>query len=1141
MNSNVSGESVENPGSSIVGGTNADPNEFPWQVSLQNIFDGTHECAGSLIHERWVLTAAHCMIRGGRVIPANSGVIVLGEHDFGTESGNEQTIGVDKIFVHPDYNPATNENDIALLLLNTPATINSFVSTIDTATSANVGSAAEPGVTATITGWGNTAQDIDADPNDNSSVVPDILQKAQATILSEAAADAAYSGRRDIKETMLAAARSGIDTCDGDSGGPLTVENGPNTLLAGITSFGFGCADPAFPGIYTRVSSFETWIKNTMNSVLVVGTGGDFATIQLAVNAANAGDVIQILPGSYMEQVTINKDLTLFGSGSSMTTIISPASGLAALSGASMNRSYIIGVTNGATVTIESITVDGGSTGTDNLELVGIAGFDSNVSVNECVIQNVDGGSGIGIAEFGSGYLYVDRVTVNTFYEAGISYKGDGTNWAAVVFSAVTGNLSASIRQFGIHLEGATNATFGGNTVNQISGGTPTNVSVAISSINNDDVLIDKNTITGTDSLDGYGIYVNGNRNSLNVTGNSITDIGFGVVFDGLPAGTFSGTIGGNDITDGPVDGAAIFIDTVTATITNNSLRDNDTGIYLLDDSNVIGNSIISNNEISGVGAAGSDAFFIVSETTNAALDDGSAPNVDNGVTFFGSTQTVNAANNWFGNTVAADINAQIRGDVTVSPFLLSGDVDNNNVGFLPPVVDNEAPFVNAIISSTPNGTYADGDDINITVRFSEIVFLNEGTLDVMLSTGVTLNMSAVIGDSVFGTYNVGPTESDSDLDVTNVSLSGGTLQDSGNNDAILTLPMDRNLADIKELVIDNTPIVAVPNRIGYQGHVQVNGKNFNGDGLFKFMLFADPNLSSSVLWTNDDSSSDIGTPPTNAVDISVVNGLYSVNLGDENIMNMTPITPDVFHSPNAYLQVWFNDNDSNGVNQFQLLSPDQTLNTSAYAFIAAEVAPGSIANESLESGSFANITGVGELDHVTVTGSSYLAALTGRVGIGIDNPSEKLSVDGKIESTNGGFKFPDGSELHSAANVSAIVPVGSGSDIIASGLISYFAANGSDIESIENYVQFPLPRDGMVRSFTIKITSNSLDGHATLTLRINGADTGIWITVPAGATGVYSNGNTAEAMAGDLFSIEVDTTAAGSGELQYVSGSFEY
>ncbi len=124
-----------------------------------------------------------------------------------------------------------------------------------------------------------------------------------------------------------------------------------------------------------------------------------------------------------------------------------------------------------------------------------------------------------------------------------------------------------------------------------------------------------------------------------------------------------------------------------------------------------------------------------------------------------------------------------------------------------------------------------------------------------------------------------------------------------------------------------------VPTQINHQGVVSVNGLRFTGSGDFKFAI-VDPGTGNFV-WTNDDPTPDTNTEPTNAVMVTVTNGVYSVALGDMvNLTNMTEIPASLFADFDALkLRIWFND----GVNGSQQLSPDQPLTTSPYAFRAVK------------------------------------------------------------------------------------------------------------------------------------------------------------------------------------------------------------
>ncbi len=228
----------------IVGGQDADPGEYPWQV---RVMPGGSLCGGSLIDEEWVLTAAHCV---PNLAPEDVSVI-LGDHLLFAGDSSEQTISVSEIHMHPDYSEATSDSDIALLKLSSPATI--IADQVETISLHQATSIAN-GEIGTVTGWGSTSE---------GGNVSNTLQEVNVPIVSNATCNESYGS---ITTNMICAgyAEGGKDSCQGDSGGPLMVSDGIGGLeLVGVVSFGSGCARPNFYGVYTRVSSFLSWIDST--------------------------------------------------------------------------------------------------------------------------------------------------------------------------------------------------------------------------------------------------------------------------------------------------------------------------------------------------------------------------------------------------------------------------------------------------------------------------------------------------------------------------------------------------------------------------------------------------------------------------------------------------------------------------------------------------------------------------------------------------------------------------------------------------------------------------------------------------------------------------------------------------------------
>jgi hypothetical protein len=235
----------------IIGGHEAEPGEWPWQVALIHAGgDPFYDqfCGGSLIERDWVLTAAHCASGSG----PNDIEVLAGIHNLSNPESSHQRLSLSQIVVHPNYNSSTFDNDLALLRLATPATLGPRVATVPLV-AAGVGNLA--GQISTVTGWGLTEFGY-----------PDVLYEAEVPIITNAACNDSNSYDGEVTANMLCAGydEGGHDTCYGDSGGPLVVF-GPTWQLAGITSWGNGCAQPQYYGVYTRVSRFIAWIETTTN------------------------------------------------------------------------------------------------------------------------------------------------------------------------------------------------------------------------------------------------------------------------------------------------------------------------------------------------------------------------------------------------------------------------------------------------------------------------------------------------------------------------------------------------------------------------------------------------------------------------------------------------------------------------------------------------------------------------------------------------------------------------------------------------------------------------------------------------------------------------------------------------------------
>ncbi len=232
----------------IVGGSPIDITSAPWQVLLR--INNATQCGGAIISDTWILTAAHCM---NGVSPSQVEAFV-GVTDQNHLS-RDHLVQVSQVIVNPGWNSTTYSNDLALIGLAAPITTSTSVQPVALPLVQDANAWPAAGEQATISGWGTTTLSGSSSP---------LLRAATVQILSSPTdPKCGEYGSSFVPGNHVCAGmpQGGVDACQGDSGGPLTVAYNGAAVLAGIVSSGSGCADPKYPGLYTRITSFLPWLR----------------------------------------------------------------------------------------------------------------------------------------------------------------------------------------------------------------------------------------------------------------------------------------------------------------------------------------------------------------------------------------------------------------------------------------------------------------------------------------------------------------------------------------------------------------------------------------------------------------------------------------------------------------------------------------------------------------------------------------------------------------------------------------------------------------------------------------------------------------------------------------------------------------
>jgi V8-like Glu-specific endopeptidase len=352
------------PTTNIVGGKETNAGEYPFIVSMADNIG--HFCGASVISPTYVMSAAHCSGPAFHV--------VIGAHDQNNLNGT-QKINVKRQIDHPNY--GNNGYDISVYELEEPikASLYAPIKLGDQ-------SHESVGTMATVIGWGNTSS--------NGSLASK-LRDVDVPIISYQQCQDGYDienkNINDAVEICAGYSQGGKDSCQGDSGGPMVVKENGEFFQVGVVSWGVGCAEPNFAGVYARVSALSSWVADEVPDL---GDGGD--------TGGGTGSC-------YTNNVTLNLEMDNYGGETSWEIRNSSGSKVASGNGYSngQNVSKNISLSDGDfTFTIFDTYGDGMTEGNGGYELVDSTGteiksgrdFGSSETTSFCSSGGDTGGGG---------------------------------------------------------------------------------------------------------------------------------------------------------------------------------------------------------------------------------------------------------------------------------------------------------------------------------------------------------------------------------------------------------------------------------------------------------------------------------------------------------------------------------------------------------------------------------------------------------------------------------------------------------------------------------------------------------------------------------------------------------------------------
>ncbi|OCT61937.1 serine protease 27 [Xenopus laevis] len=316
--------------SRIMGGQDAQPGMWPWQVNIRS--KDNRFCGGSLITNKWVISASHCF---NSTYPPSFYTVYLGSYKLTGSNANEIPMTVKRFIVHPNYTLPENGADITLVELTSDVNFTNYIQPVCLP---SAGVNLPTGLQCWVTGWGNIASNVSLpDPNTLQEVVVPLIDTQQCNNIIQTPSSSGQSSFVILNDMLCAGyIDGGKDSCQGDSGGPLVCAEANHWYLVGVVSFGDGCGLPNQPGVYVRLTAYLGWIESYVPEVA--------ANI---LNVSFTGPII-----SLYSNITNTANLPLNNTTLTTTVVLVPGNTTQSSSGVTGSTATTLFVLNPATTVI---------------------------------------------------------------------------------------------------------------------------------------------------------------------------------------------------------------------------------------------------------------------------------------------------------------------------------------------------------------------------------------------------------------------------------------------------------------------------------------------------------------------------------------------------------------------------------------------------------------------------------------------------------------------------------------------------------------------------------------------------------------------------------------------------------------------